>query len=73
MGNASDVADDELPWRKGREQGREGENGEHAKRTTEATPSHQPFSDRISLKASALTSLTSLKRDILPRFADKGK
>lgn len=67
MGNASDIADDELSWRKGRgEEGREEDNGEHAKRTTQATPSHQPFSDRTSLKASALTSLTSLKRDIFP-------
>lgn len=44
MGDASDIADDELSWRKGRGgQGREEENEELAKRSREATLSHQPL------------------------------
>ena len=35
VGNASDVADDELSCRKGRGQGRKEENGDQAKRTGE--------------------------------------
>ena len=50
MGDASDVADNELSWRKGRGgEGREEENRKQAKRTGEVTPSHQAFSDRTSV------------------------
>lgn len=48
VGDASDVADDQFSWRKGKT-GRGKENGEQAKRTREVTVSHQPFSDRISV------------------------
>lgn len=41
VGNAGDVADDELSCGKGRGgQGRKEENGEQAKRTGGVTPSH---------------------------------
>ena len=49
MGDASDVADNELSCRKGKGgEGRE-ENGGQAERTGEVTPPHQLFSDRTSV------------------------
>ena len=49
MGDASDVADNELSCRKGK--GGEGkeENGGQAEKTGEVTPPHQLFSDRTSV------------------------
>lgn len=49
MGDASNVADNELSCRKGKGgEGRE-ENGGQAERTGEVTPPHQLFSDRTSV------------------------